>query len=68
MVDRCVCFDNTFADMKMLIDKNGIDSIHELKRFVPFGENCGLCRPYVEMVIKTGKTSFDVINFDSRNP
>lgn len=67
MVDRCICFDKTFVDMRTLIESNGIKSVNELKSFIPFGENCGLCRPYVELVIKTGKTSFDAINFDFRN-
>lgn len=67
MVDRCVCFDKTFADMKKVIDKNKIDSINELRKHFPFGENCGLCMPYVEQVIITGKTSFDVINLDLSN-
>jgi hypothetical protein len=44
MVDRCVCYDKRFSEMKAVI-----------------GENCGLCIPYVQMIFKTGKTTFDVI-------
>ncbi len=67
MVDRCVCFDKTFAEMKNIIDEKGIASIYELKKIIPFGNNCGICMPYVEQVIKTGKTSFNVINLDLSN-
>lgn len=67
MVDRCICFDKTFADMKKIIDKHGIKSISELRKHIPFGENCGLCVPYVEQVIKIGKTEFEVLNIDITN-
>ena len=67
MVDRCVCFDKTFAEMKVVIDSEGIKTVDELKTRLTFAENCNICVPYVELVIKTGKTSFDVINFDFNN-
>jgi len=67
MVDRCICYDKTFADMKKIIDKHGVKSIYELRKHILFGENCMLCVPYVEQVIKTGKTKFEVINLDISN-
>jgi bacterioferritin-associated ferredoxin len=50
--------------MKKVIKRHGIKSICELMEHVPFGGNCRLCMPYVEQVIKTGKTSFEIINLD----
>jgi bacterioferritin-associated ferredoxin len=67
MVDRCICFDKTFADMKKIIEKHGIKSIYELRKHIPFGENCGLCLPFVEQLIKTGETKFEEINLDISN-
>ena len=64
MVDRCVCFDKTFAEMKTKIEKHGITTLDELKKYFVFGENCRICIPYVELILKTGKTEFEVINFD----
>ena len=64
MIDRCICFDKTFAEMKKVIDRHGIKSIYELREHISFGGNCSLCMPYVEQVIKTGKTSFEIINLD----
>jgi NAD(P)H-nitrite reductase large subunit len=64
MVDRCVCFDKTFAEMKKVIDKYGITTFDELKKYFIFAENCRTCVPYIELVLKSGKTEFDVINFD----
>lgn len=63
MVDRCVCFDKTFAEMKEVIDAEGITTFEELKKRLTFAENCNICVPYVELVIKTGKTSFEPMNF-----
>ena len=62
MVDRCVCYDTTFAEMKSVIDEHGLNSFDELKNYVTFAENCRLCVPYAELVIKTGKTKFEVIS------
>ena len=63
MVDRCVCFDKTFAEMKEVIDAEGITTFDELKKRLTFAENCNICVPYVELVIRTGKTSFEPMNF-----
>jgi bacterioferritin-associated ferredoxin len=62
MVDRCVCYDKTFAEMKVVIDEHELTSFDELKNYITFAENCRLCVPYVELVIKTGKTKFEVIS------
>ena len=62
MVDRCICYDKTFAEMKLVIDEHGLNSFDELKNHITFAENCRLCVPYVELVIKTGKTKFEVIS------
>jgi len=62
MVDRCVCYNRLFSEMKNIIDRNNLNSIDELKNHIPFGLNCSLCIPYVELIFKTGKTEFEVIN------
>ena len=61
MVTKCICYDKTFTDMKLLIDKHKLKTVDELQIHIPFGLNCKLCVPYVELVFKTGKTEFDVI-------
>ena len=64
MVDRCECFEKTFAEMKMLIEKHNIKTLDELRKYFIFGENCRTCLPYVELVLSTGKTEFEPINFN----
>ncbi len=62
MVDRCVCYNKTFAELKLKSQKSGARSIPELQRLVTFGENCQKCHPYVEMMLKTGETVFAVLD------
>ncbi len=61
MVTKCVCYDKTFAEMKLLIDKNNLQTADDLRKYIPFGMNCKLCVPYVEQVFITGKTEFEPI-------
>lgn len=56
-VDRCVCFDVTFARLKAFADEHGggIEKIHEQ---FGCGKGCALCIPYVKAMLRTGQTSF----------
>ncbi len=63
MVDRCVCFNIKFSEMKEIAAKNNAKTITELKKYIIFGENCKLCIPYIELMLKTGKTEFEPMNF-----
>jgi len=57
-IDRCYCYDQTFAHLKEVADANGADSIEALQAHVSFGENCQLCHPYVRRMLDTGQTVF----------
>ena len=57
-IDRCYCYDQTFADLKTVADETGADSIEALQADVTFGENCQLCHPYVRRMLDTGQTVF----------
>ena len=61
MIDRCVCSERTFAEMKIVIDRNKLHNIDQLREHIDFGQNCALCIPYVRQVFATGKTEFDII-------
>jgi bacterioferritin-associated ferredoxin len=60
-IDRCVCFDQNFADLKAVADSTGSRSVADLQEHVEFGSNCGLCRPYVSRMLTTGETVFSEI-------
>ncbi|HKK20593.1 MAG TPA: (2Fe-2S)-binding protein [candidate division Zixibacteria bacterium] len=61
MVNRCVCFDKTFRELREIAARMGAKSVEQLQSHVEFGKNCGLCLPYVRLMLQTGKTSFEVI-------
>ncbi|WP_258096034.1 (2Fe-2S)-binding protein [Salinibacter sp. 10B] len=57
-IDRCYCYQQTFADLKTVAEETGADSVHALQSHVTFGENCQLCHPYVRRMMETGETVF----------
>ena len=61
MVTRCVCFHKTLRELKKIARKTGASSVEELQQHVTFGKNCRRCHPYVQLMLKTGETVFEVI-------
>jgi len=58
MVNRCICSNISFAEVKQVaIDKN-LKSVRELQQNQVCCRHCELCRPYVEEMLKTGEISF----------
>lgn len=60
-VDRCLCHGVTFADLKKVADSKEICELADLQQVMPFGMNCGLCRPYVRQMLRTGEIIFDYL-------
>ena len=60
-IDRCYCFQETFAHLKRVADVRGAESVEALQACVTFGQQCGLCRPYVRRMLRTGETTFHEI-------
>lgn len=60
MIDRCVCFDLTFDRLKETAETHDCKTISELQTVVHFGQQCRLCHPYVEKMLRTGRTCFFV--------
>ena len=59
-VDRCVCFDVSFRELKAFADESGCDLEGLTARF-GCGHGCALCVPYIQRMLETGRTSFDLI-------
>lgn len=64
-IDRCYCFDRTFADLKEVAEATDASSVTALQTHVTFGENCQLCHPYVRRMLETGKTVFHEVIEDA---
>jgi bacterioferritin-associated ferredoxin len=56
-VRRCVCADVTFEELKLA----DVTSLEDAAERFDVGIQCGTCRPYVELMIETGKTAFPVL-------
>ena len=59
-IDRCVCFDLRFDELKRKLDERPVTMDQIAKRF-GCGSCCGLCRPYIERMLETGETVFTEI-------
>lgn len=68
-VDRCVCHDWTFEQLKALAEQLGPKTTAKhLGQRTGAGTGCSLCRPYLELMLKTGRTSFAVLDDDAGPP
>jgi bacterioferritin-associated ferredoxin len=57
-IDRCICFQRTFAELQEVAQTHGIKRLEVLQEHIPFGGNCGLCHPYVRRMLRTGEVVF----------
>ena len=66
-IDRCVCFNLTFAFvLKDAQEKQR--TVEEVELSLGCGGGCGLCRPYLRRCLRTGETSFEHIITDADEP
>lgn len=57
-VIKCICHGTRFSELKKISEKTGARTIAELQRHAPFATNCKRCVPYVNEMLRTGKTEF----------
>ncbi len=67
-IDRCFCFGRTFASLREIAEATGAASVAELQTHALFGQNCGLCHPYVRRMLRTGETVFEAVVTDTDEP
>lgn len=60
-VDRCVCHGMTFVALKAIRDREGLD-FEGLRARTRCASGCGLCEPYIRLMIETGRTAFPVLS------
>lgn len=59
-VRQCLCYPHTFAELKRLAEENGWQEVEEITEAVGCGSGCGLCRPYLALMLETGETAFEI--------
>jgi bacterioferritin-associated ferredoxin len=63
-VSGCICKATAFADLLPRARARGWD-LGELMRETGCGAQCGLCRPYLRRMLRTGETVFhELLNPD----
>ena len=60
-VDRCVCLDIGFDRVKECARAEGLDARGVAER-LGCGGGCGMCLPYIKLVIETGETEQPVLD------
>lgn len=64
VVKRCICFQRTFAEIKVLCEQNVWTTIAEIACGTGCSTGCGLCRPYLARMLFTGDTEFPILSAD----
>ncbi|MFO0828623.1 MAG: (2Fe-2S)-binding protein [Phycisphaerales bacterium] len=59
-IDRCVCMDITFEEIKELAAARGW-TFAQVRANTGCGMGCGMCVPYIKETLATGKTEFNEI-------
>lgn len=67
-IDRCYCFQKTFAELQAVAEARDADSVAALQAHVTFGQRCRLCHPYVRRMLRTGRTVFHQVVTDADEP
>lgn len=57
-VTRCVCSNKTFEEIQQIMNVKQYASIKEVIDEGVAGDSCGMCRPYLSNMIKTGESAF----------
>lgn len=60
-VDRCACHDISFAELKRLTCTLGCD-LGAIKSSTGCATSCGMCEPYIRLMLRTGETRFPVLS------
>jgi NAD(P)H-nitrite reductase large subunit len=67
-IDRCVCFQARFEEMKAWADARPGCTFADVQGKFRCGTGCGLCAPYVRRALRTGQVVFHQIVTDRDEP
>ena len=67
IISRCICKARSFEDLLPLATARHWD-LADLMRETGCGAQCGLCRPYLRRMLRTGETEFHELLSDESLP
>ncbi|MEM1183775.1 MAG: hypothetical protein AAGI53_02125 [Planctomycetota bacterium] len=59
-VNRCICFDRTFEELLQIAVSTG-GGLLEAHKQTGCGARCGLCLPYIQLMLREGSTDLPVL-------
>jgi len=60
-IDRCVCVNVTFAQMRAFADERGATNVAQLRSAFGCAEHCGRCEPYIERMLESRTVIFNSV-------
>lgn len=60
-VTRCICHDRSFEELRSLAAAENL-ALEQLKERTGCCTGCGMCEPYVRLMLTTGRTTFPVLS------
>ena len=66
-VKSCLCYQYTFFELMQMAKENRWSTVEQISGAVGCGTGCGLCRPYLQKMLRTGEVEFEIINTDTDN-
>lgn len=57
-ITKCICHSRSFEEIKVFATEQSISSVSELQDRDFCSNSCGLCSPYVEVLLETGQVEF----------
>jgi NAD(P)H-nitrite reductase large subunit len=64
-VDRCVCHNVSFVELLRLHRETGAD-VGRLQELTKCGTSCGMCLPYIRVVLTSGRVRLPVMLSEPR--
>ncbi len=59
LVTHCICHAVSFEEIQSISESAGFKSVEELQAEDVCSTNCKMCKPYIEMMLETGRTAFE---------
>lgn len=62
MVSRCICYDVSFAAIAAAAARG--ETFEQIRARTGCTQGCGMCEPYVRVVISTGRSSVPLLSLE----
>lgn len=59
LVSKCICHSRPFPEIKQYALEHNYTTVEELQEVTFCSCKCGLCIPYIELMLETGETEFE---------